>query len=291
MRAAFLLWLLFFMFASPLEAAYLIGGEDFYIVQRGDTLDLIASKLGLRAGRIAEDNNIDKNKRPKEGTFLRINNRRIVPRHIDKGIIINIPERMLYFFKDNRLEMAFPVGLGKIFSSAESQWHTPVGDFVVKGKQKDPVWYVPVSIQKEMERQGKPVELIVSPGPDNPLGRYVVRTTIQNIHIHETIYPTSVHKFTSHGCIRVLPQHMEPFFKAVEVNTPGEIIYMPIKVLAVSGKVYIEAHRDYYKRIGDYNGEAKRLLEQTGQASRIDWHKVNQALKDKDGVAVDVTAY
>lgn len=272
------------------ETGRLIGGDDFYIVQKDDTLDLIASKLGLKASKIAEDNGIDRNKTLREGMFLRINNRRIVPKLLDKGILINIPERMLYYFKDNRLEMVFPVGLGKVFSSKEGQWHTPTGQFLVKGKQKDPVWYVPASIQREMERQGKPVELIVSPGPDNPLGRFVVRTSIHNIHIHETNQPTSVHKFTSHGCIRVLPQHMEPFFKAVEPNTPGEIIYMPIKVHAEGKRVYLEAHKDYYKKIPDIEDEARGLIEQTGLAHRVDWQKVKKVITDKLGIAVDVTA-
>ncbi len=290
MAGAFFLTL--FLILSPLsvEAVRLIGGDDFYIVQKGDTLDLIASKLGLRASKIAEDNGIGKDKRLKEGTFLKINNRRIVPKMLDKGILINIPERMLYYFRDNRLEMVFPVGLGKIFSTKEGQWHTPTGQFIVTGKQKDPVWYVPASIQRELERQGKPVELIVSPGPDNPLGRFVVRTSLHNIHIHETNQPSSIHKFTSHGCIRVLPHHMESFFMVVERNTPGEIIYMPIKVHIEGKRVYLEVHRDYYNKIPDFGAEVRHLIEQKGLANRVDWQKVQKVLTDKPGIAVDVTA-
>lgn len=285
----FLTLLLCFGFA---EASFLIGGEDFYIVQKGDTLDLIASKLGLRAERIASDNGIPKDsRRLKPGTFLKIYNRRIVPKTMQNGILINIPERMLYYFKDNHLEMVFPVGLGKIFSYSDTKWHTPVGQFVVTGKQKDPVWYVPASIQREMELQGKPVELIVSPGPDNPLGRFVVRTTLHNIHIHETNQPASVHKFSSHGCIRVLPQHMEVFFKKVERNTPGEIIYQPIKVHSEGNKVYLEVHRDYYKRLPDFKAETKRLIEQTGRSKNVDWNKVEKLLAELPGVAIDVTSY
>lgn len=279
------------IFSMPfnLYASQIIGSEGKYIVQKGDTLDFIASKLGLKAAKIRQDNQIGQNHRLKPGMALKIDTRRILPKAFNNGIVINIPERMLYYFKDGNVSMVFPVGLGKIFRNVGSNWHTPVGRFTVKVKQKDPVWYVPVSIQKEMEREGKPVEVIVSPGPDNPLGRYILRTDLHNIHIHETIYPTSVHKFSSHGCIRVLPEHMEPFFKDVGIGAEGEIIYRPIKTLYENGRVYIEVHKDYYKQIGNLQDEAKRLLMQTGYISKVDWKKVEKAIFDMDGTVVDVT--
>ncbi|MCX8028211.1 MAG: L,D-transpeptidase family protein [Thermodesulfovibrionales bacterium] len=279
-----------YLFPFTSAASQIVGKEEQYIVQKGDTLDFIASKLGLKALKIRNDNKLAKDAKLKPGMILKVDTRRILPKSINNGIIINIPERMLYYFKDGKVSMVFPVGLGKIFrGGSDNNWHTPIGQFSIKAKQKDPVWYVPVSIQREMEKEGKPVEVIVSPGPDNPLGRFVLRTDIHNIHIHETIYPTSVHKFSSHGCIRVLPQHMEVFFKEVEIGTVGEIIYKPIKALYENGRVYIEVHKDYYRQIGDLQEEAKRLLAQTGNISRVDWKKVEKALLDVDGSVVDVT--
>ncbi|MFQ3573444.1 MAG: L,D-transpeptidase family protein [Thermodesulfovibrionales bacterium] len=279
-----------FVSYSTANASQIVGSEGYYIVQKGDTLDLIASRLGLSSSKIRQDNQLTPNQRLKQGTMLKIDTRRILPKVLNNGIVINIPERMLYYFKDSKAYMVFPVGLGKIFKSGDSNWHTPVGEFKIKAKQKDPTWYVPISIQREMEKEGKAVEVIVSPGPDNPLGRFLLRTDIPNIHIHETIYLTSVHKFSSHGCIRVLPQHMEMFFKEVEVGTVGEIIYKPIKTLYENGRVYIEVHKDYYKQVKDLNEEAKRLLTQTGHISIVDWKKVEKALIDSYGSVVDVTA-
>lgn len=292
-RIFFILISLLTFLANIAEAnnygSMLIGGDNTYKVVKGDTIDLIASKLGIRASKLIEDNKIDNLKNIKAGTVLKYNNQRIVPKILSNGIIINIPERMLYYFKDNQLLMVFPVGLGKIFSSSDSNWHTPIGEFIVKNKQKDPVWYVPLSIQKEMEREGKPVEMIVSPGPDNPLGRYIVRTSLQNIHIHETIYPASIHRFSSHGCIRVLPQHMEEFYRLVELNTHGELIYKPIKVLYHKNRLYIEIHRDYYKKLHSIENEIRQQIERVGAQDRVDWKKIDKAVKERLGTAVDVT--
>ncbi|MCX8069530.1 MAG: L,D-transpeptidase family protein [Thermodesulfovibrionales bacterium] len=285
---------MFYIFSVSLIEAnegntMLIGGQATYKVIKGDTIDLIASKLGIRASKLIEDNKLENVKNLKPGTVLKYNNQRIVPKGVSNVIIINIPERMLYYFKDNKLLMVFPVGLGKIFSSSDSKWHTPTGEFIIKSKQKDPSWYVPVSIQKEMERQGKPVELIVSPGPDNPLGRFILRTSLQNIHIHETIYPLSVHRFSSHGCIRVLPQHMEEFYPEVELNTKGEIIYKPVKLLHYNNRVYVEIHKDYYNNLSSLENEVKRQTEQIGVSNKVDWKKIDRAIKERLGTAVDIT--
>ena len=50
------------------------------------------------------------------------------------------------------------------------------------------------SIQMEAMLQRKPVEEVVPPGPDNPLGRFALVTSIPGILIHETIWPRSVYR-------------------------------------------------------------------------------------------------
>ena len=52
---------------------------------------------------------------------LAITNRKIVPKVVENGIVVNIPGRMLYFFKNGALASFFPVGLGN------REWKTPVG--------------------------------------------------------------------------------------------------------------------------------------------------------------------
>ena len=103
-------------------ADMIIGGDTLYVVQQGDCLISIGGKLGVNWATIAEQNCIDINERLKIGDQLLANTRRIVPLIVSDGIIINIPEGMLYFFKNGTLT-AFPVGLGK----SDKKWHTPSG--------------------------------------------------------------------------------------------------------------------------------------------------------------------
>jgi L,D-transpeptidase ErfK/SrfK len=291
MKNFFVLFLLFIFIPSVSVADMIIGSETVYYVVKGDTFELIGAKLGINWRNIVKENNIDVKKTLKIGQEFRVNTRKIVPKIIDDGIIINIPDRMLYLFKKGKLANAFPVGLGMPSWRGITRWRTPEGKFKVIGKEKNPTWYVPKSIQIEMETKGQPVKTVVPPGTDNPIGRYAVKITIPGILIHETIWPTSVYQFRSHGCIRALPQNMEIFFKEVEINTPGEIIYSPIKVaISNEGKVFLEVHKDIYGKMKDLSVEARGLIEKAGIADKVNWHKVDIILEEKSGIAEDITS-
>ena len=291
MKTIFTLFLSILLSASYVSATdMIIGGETVYHVVKGDTLEGIGGKLGVKWQRIVSENNIDINKALKIGLKLKVNNRRIVPKVADNGLIINIPDRMLYFLKNGKIETAFPVGLGTPSWKGSTKWRTPEGRFKIVNKQKNPTWFVPESIQQEMETEGKPVNIVVPPGPDNPLGRYIIRTSIEGIEIHETIWPSSVYQFRSHGCIRVLPEHMEKLFRDIKPETTGEIIYNPVK-LAISkqGRVFLEVHRDIYSKVDDIAKEAKKLLHKAGVEGKVNWRKFNITLKEKSGIAEDVS--
>ncbi len=272
------------------DADIVIGGDIVYRVVKGDSIEFIGAKLGVSWKNIVKDNDLDINKYIHPGQELVVNTRRIIPKTVDNGIIINIADKMLYYFKNNSLAMAFPVGLGMPSWKGITRWRTPVGKFEIIGKRKNPTWRVPLSMQWKMKMEGKPVKTIVPPGRDNPLGRFAIDTSIPSVVIHETIWPTSVYQYSSHGCIRVLPENMEEFFKDVDRHTPGELIYEPVKI-AVSdqGRIFMEVHRDVYGRFNDLRIEAIRLIEEKGISDRVDWQKVDAIIQEKTGIAVDVT--
>ncbi|MDP2167648.1 MAG: L,D-transpeptidase family protein [Thermodesulfovibrionales bacterium] len=276
-----------------------IGGETVYAVKKGDTLELIGSRLGADWRYIARTNGIDHRKHIHPGDKLRVNTLRIVPLTPDalvhEGIIlINIPDRMLYFFKGGKLHKAFPVGLGLLSKKGTTRWRTPLGKFRVTAKEKDPVWHVPESIREEMFEEGRPVKTVVLPGPENPLGRFSVKTSIPKIIIHQTIAPSSVYQYRSHGCIRVRPEDMEDFFLGVEINTPGELIYRNVKIAVLPAgpagkKVFFEINRDVYGMATDARAVAARLFEEAGVSGSVDWEKVDRMLEEKSGIAEDIT--
>lgn len=286
-----LLVLLLLIFIPSVYAAdMVIGGDTLYRIVKGDSIELISARLGVNKKNIIKDNNIDIKKNLRIKQELKVNTRKIIPKTVDDGIIINIPDRMLYFFKEGRLKTAFPVGLGMPSWRGITRWRTPVEKFTIIGKRKNPTWHVPESMQSEMMMEGKPVKTVVPPGPDNPLGRYAIDTSIPRVVIHETIWPTTVYQFRSHGCIRVMSGNMEKFFQDVEINTTGEIIYNPIKVaISGEGRVFLEVHADIYGKIKDMITETKRLIDEAGVANKVDWQKIGIMLKEKSGIAEDIT--
>jgi L,D-transpeptidase ErfK/SrfK len=277
--------LLSFMLLPAARADMLIGGEKTYAIQKGDSLALIGAKLGVDWQIIARENSVDPGQVLKIGRNLKISVRKIVPRVIVGGIIVNIPDRTLYYFKEGNLVDAFPVGLGNV------DWPTPTGTFTIKAKERNPTWHVPKSIQAEMATKGEPVKTVVPPGPDNPLGRHALHTSIEGILLHETIWPATIYQFRSHGCIRVPSEQLQKLFGEIRVGTQGEIIYEPIKVAVTSeGRVFLEVHRDIYKKLKPIDTEVKILLEKRGLSSRVDRGKVDKAVQEKSGLAEDVTS-
>ncbi len=270
------------------RAAALVGGETVYVVRENDTLAQIGGFLGADWPTIARANGLDWRKPIHPGQRIRVDVRRIVPRHGGDGIVINIPEKMLYLFKGPGVR-AFPVGLGMPQCDRTACWRTPTGPFTVTRKERNPTWHVPKAMQKEMERQGEEVLAVVPPGPENPLGRFAVHLSIPGILIHETIWPETVYRLRSHGCIRVHAAHMEPFFEEVEPGTPGEIIYEPVKAAAEDGRVYLEVHRDVYGTGADPAAAARTRIESLGLSDKVDWDKVAEIVKRKSGSAEDVT--
>ncbi len=271
--------------APAAGADMLVGRDTTYSIQKGDSLVLIAAKHGVDWQIIARDNNVEPGDILKVGRTLKISLRRIVPKTIADGILVNIPDRTLYYFKEGRLADAFAVGLGNI------DWPTPTGSFTIRGKEKNPTWHVPKSIQEEMAAKGEPVRTRIPPGPDNPLGRYALRTSIEGVLLHETIWPATVYQFRSHGCIRVPSDRLEKLYGEIRVGTRGEIIYEPVKVaLSPEGRVFLEVHRDIYKKLKPIDVEVKMRLEKRGLLPVVDRVKVDKAVQEKTGVANDVTS-
>lgn len=273
-----------------LNSKYIIGEYGTYTVVKGDTIRLVAAKLGVHKQNLADQNGLSEKAKLKTGQKLIYDNRKIVPQSIQNGIVINIPDRTLYYFKQGKLEVSIPVALGVSTKSDKYDWKTPVGRFKVTAKVKDPTWYVPQSIQSEMVDHGKNVITSIPPGPTNPLGKYAIRTTMPGILIHSTTKPWSIYSFASHGCIRVYPENMEKLFKVVDVNTSGEIIYKPVKLVTTEqGRVFMEVHPDVYGMRGSLLGEARRIINKMNLSEQVNWKKVEMIVKRKSGIAEEIS--
>jgi lipoprotein-anchoring transpeptidase ErfK/SrfK len=277
-------------FSNELLSEKLVGTASTYEVAKGDTIRLIAAKLGVSRNHLIKTNKLDEKAYLKIGQKLMYNNRKIVPQRMKNGIVVNIPDRTLYYFRQGKLAISLPVALGVAAKSEKYDWKTPTGKFKITAKMKDPTWHVPSSIRSEMEEQGKEVITSVPPGTSNPLGKFAIKTSIPGILIHSTTKPWSIYSFASHGCIRVYPEQMEEFFKEVKVNTPGEIIYKPVKLAVTEeGRVFLEVHRDVYSKSTGLATEARRLIEKQKLTEKVDWKKVEAIVQHKSGIAEDIS--
>ena len=203
----------------------------------------------------------------------------VLPDTITEGIIINVAELRLYYFSNTEASVkTFPIGIG------DMDGMTPLGDFTIKEKRKQPTWYIPASLQRKYGTKTIP------PGPENPLGDYWMGLGDSSYGIHGTDIPWSVGRLVTHGCIRMYPEDIEQLFYMAKPGTSVKIIYAPIKIGFSSGRIYAEVHRDIYLKIADLFEHGRRLLEDKGLIQKIDLEKYRRALEGQDGMPVDITA-
>ena len=261
----------------------LVGREFLHTIQKGESLTSIGARFGVEAKFIAASNGMPPNSLLKEGRQLRVDNRHIVPESLGDGILINIPQRMLFYFRQGQLLQSYPVALGR------ADWPTPTGQFNIITKEENPVWDVPKSIQEEMRREGKVVQERVPACPENPLGKHWMGLSIPGYGIHGTIAPSSIYQFRTHGCIRLHPDDTAGLFAEISTGSRGLIVYRPLLVARVGTEVFLEVHRDMYRKGADYLQTLFAIAKIGNLESEIDWDKAREIIGKQEGVAREVS--
>jgi L,D-transpeptidase ErfK/SrfK len=254
-----------------------------YVVRHGDSLVSIGARFGVEPNTLAEDNHLRPATVLRAGDILRVDNHHIVPEELTDGVLVNIPQRMLFVARDGRLAGAYPIAVGR------PDWPSPTGNFVIGIKEIDPTWDVPRSIQREMGRAGKRIVTAVPPGPDNPLGDRWFGLKGSGVGIHGTNQPTSIYRFTTHGCIRVHPDDARALFELTEVGSPVIIVYQPVLVaIDEEGEVWMEVHRDAYGRSDPLSRVATDILRNAGVTHLNGAESVERCLRERRGRACKV---
>ena len=270
--------------ARPRVYDLIAGGEHDYIVAPGDNLWAITGRFTMNRALLQSWNDLPDPDALRPGMHLRVSNRHIVPRRGTDGIVIDVAVRTLYWFQKGALRARFPIGVGR------TDWATPPGHYRIVGRREDPVWRVPPSIQAEMRAQGEKVVREVPPGPDNPLGKYWVQLSAPGYGLHGTNAPASIGKYASHGCMRLLPEHVELLYREARDGTPVDIIYEPVKLARdASGRVYLEVHRDV---LGAKQSELPAVLdfiEAARLSEAVDATRVVEAVTRAWGMPEDVS--
>lgn len=263
----------------PLPDA-LAGGHSEYVAQPGDSLTRVSARFGIGVEPLAKLNGLSPRAGLLVGQRLRIENRHIVPVHRRDEILINIPQRYLFFIRAGHVALAFPVGLGR------PSWPTPAGSFEIGSRERNKPWVVPKSIQEEMRREGREPKEQVAPGPENPLGPYWLGLRGIACGIHGTIAPTSVYRFRSHGCIRAQDDDAARLYDRVSVGEPVRIVYESVLLARLpDGSIWLEAQRDVYHRGEMSLVELEGLARIHGIQGGVDWKRAAQVLAAREGLA------
>jgi L,D-transpeptidase ErfK/SrfK len=262
---------------------HLTGARFEHTVQPGESLTSIGARYGVGVKALAARNHVLNRHTLEAGTTLVIDNRHLAAIRPSYALSINVAQRMLFLVRDHAIVAAYPIAVGR------RDWPTPTGAFTILVKETNPTWDVPASIRDEMRRRGQVVITRVPPSPVNPLGAYWVGLSMASLGIHGTNAPTSVYQAVSHGCLRLHPDDIADLFQQISVGDSGMLIYQPVLIAMIDGRVLVEAHDDVYRRGRDAADLIRRAAAEGGFADRLDWVKAAAALAERYGIAEDVT--
>lgn len=154
---------------------------------------------------------------------------------VKDGVIIRLPTRVLELYKDGNVVKTYPVGVGM------RNFSTPTGTFKIIEMVITPGWENPYRSKGKSR---------VNMGYSNPLGTRWIGFKDHSggqYGIHGTNRSSSVGKYSSHGCIRMLIKDSEDLFKRVtfgmpvivtnEINTIKQVKNVPIVKTSVKEKI------------------------------------------------------
>lgn len=250
---------------------HVLGKFQHYKVKKSDTLYSIARKFDIALDHIMLANNLKSMSAP-VGKMLAVPTLWIPPASTGSGIILNLPERNIYFLKDNNVKSIYPVAVGNA-----AGWQTPVGDYKIISKTKNPVWLPP-------EWAG--IEKPVLPGPHNPLGDRWMGLSIQGYGIHATNNPMSIGGVCTHGCIRMYPEDAHKLFNQIEIGDTAKIIYKTIKLgfSEQTGKFYLSVFPDIYYQGTNSLPRLKSKLKEFGLEKLVTISTLIKILKEAKGI-------
>lgn len=238
--------------AQPDDIRPIVGRNIVHTAKYGETLLTIAQRYGLAVDHLAFANgfspasvNLD------PGIVLLIPGERVLPKNPPKnGIVLNLPERGVYLFRNGAFDRFVPVSIGD-----EKGFQTPTGSYHIIERIANPTWYPP-----SWAKEKKPV----GPGPDNPLGAHWIGLSLTRTGIHGTNQPLNVGNSVTHGCIRAYPEAVAKLFKDVRVGWPVRIEYETVKFGQTgNGPVKLVTFPDVYQKKEPKAMVKKVLGEQT----------------------------
>jgi L,D-transpeptidase ErfK/SrfK len=220
------------------DGSDVIGRVQATIARHEDTLPDIARRFNVGYDEIVRANPGVDPWLPGEGRRIVLPTRFVLPDAPRQGLVINLASMRLFYYPPHKDKAApvevitHPIGIGRV------GWSTPEGRTKIVSRVKDPSWTPPASVRKEHLENGDPLPAKVPPGPDNPLGRHMMRLGWPSYLMHGTNKPYGVGMRVSHGCIRLYPEDIKGLYDEIPVGTSVTVVNQPY-LLGWSGDVLL----------------------------------------------------
>ncbi|MEO8401995.1 MAG: L,D-transpeptidase family protein [Gammaproteobacteria bacterium] len=277
-------------FSLPSGNESLIGDVQYTTSNYGDTPTTIAQRynIGLNAV-VAANSGLTETTVMQAGRPLKVSTQFLLPPLPRHGIVINLPEMRLYYYPEGSNQvMTFPIGIGRIGKTI------PIQNTAITRKVTNPIWIPPADIRQFNQEQGIELPTIMKAGPDNPLGPYAIYLRIPTYLIHSTIFPESIGRRASFGCIRMNEGDIKQFYPIVTPGTQVAIVDMPNKIAWSGDELFLEAHQPLSERsMADYatiSGIVKTIESEMpkNQVTLVNWQLVAYLAEDPDGIPHDI---
>lgn len=169
--------------------------KEDYTIQPNDSLARIAKKFNTTIELLMKSHNL-------KSDVIRPNDRL----RVYKGkfsVTVDKTANTLTVLDDGKLFKKYRCGTGEYST-------TPVGDFKIVERLKDPVWH-------------KGSQVIPYGDTNNVLGTHWLALNVPGYGIHGTWDPDSIGKQSSAGCVRLLNEEVEELFVMLPYGTPVAI--------------------------------------------------------------------
>ncbi len=277
----------------PKGARPAMGKMQTYTTDEQDTLLDIARyfDLGFVEARAA---NLELDPwTPVPGTEIEIPNFHLLPRAPQEGIVVNLAEMRLYYFKKPGEEpITYPIGIGR------DGLQTPVGTTTIIRKGEKPIWYPTARMREE-----KPfLPVAVPPGPSNPLGEYALYLGWAEFRIHGSNKPWAIGRRVSSGCMRMYPEDIKALYDMVPVGTKVTIVDQPIMLAWIGSDLYLEAapsktQSNDVEILGEFKPKdmdepLQKAIEKAAgpHADLIDWDIARRVVHERKGYPVVIAS-
>src|SRR5688572_13385663 len=276
-----------------------IGRLQVTLSRKEDTFADIARRFNVGYNELVRANPGVDPWLPGEGTSIVLPTEFILPDAPREGLVLNLAAMRLYYYpkrdKGAPVEViTHPIGIGKV------GWATPEGSTRVVSHIKDPTWTPPQSVRQEHAKEGDILPPTVPPGPDNPLGRHMMRLGWPSYLIHGTNKPPAVGMRASAGCVRLYPEDIAKIYDAVPDGTKVTVVNQPVLLGWRGDRLLVQAYEpleDDERNWSDV-GESLRQKMKRPKAplwkkvaehdEAIDWEAIRAAAAEPRGITIPV---